>query len=88
MEFSTIGAEDNLVEAKTRLENCECLIVFGKEEIVGVITSDMLDDSKTCGQAMEMDILVDPSVEKAASWKPLFIVITVDGEPMAVSRGA
>jgi|TARA_B110000881_G_C18396638_1_gene423787 hypothetical protein len=87
MEFSTIGAEDSLVEAKSRLEHCECLIVFGKSDIVGVITVKMLDDQSTCGQVMEMDILVDASVQKVALWKPAFIIMTVDGEPNSVSRG-
>ena len=87
MEFSTIGAEDSLVEAKSRLEHCECLIVFGKSDIVGVITAKMLGDQSTCGQVMEMDILLDASVQKAALWKPAFIITTDNGEPNAVSRG-
>ena len=39
MEFSTVGAEDSLDEARKRLEEVECLVVFGsKDTIVGVIT--------------------------------------------------
>ena len=33
MEFSTIGAEDGIEEARKRLENVDVLIVWGEEKI-------------------------------------------------------
>ena len=87
MEFSSIGSYDSIEEAVQRIESCEILIVWGEEAIIGVITNDELGKSGTCGQICELDILVDPTPEMAASWKPKFIITTDDGEPVMVSRG-
>ena len=63
------------------------MIVWGEEAIIGVITSSELGKSGTCGKICELDILVDPTPEMAAIWKPKFIITTDDGEPVMVSRG-
>ena len=42
MEFSTIGAEDSLDEAKKRLNDVEILVVLSQENIIGVLTSEHL----------------------------------------------
>ncbi len=87
MEFSSIGSYDSIEEAVQRIESCEILIVWGEESIIGVITNDELGKSGTCGKICELDILVDPTPEMAAIWKPKFIITTDDGEPVMVSRG-
>ena len=87
MEFSSIGSYDSLEEANQRIESCEILVVWGEESIIGVITNYELGKSGTCGQICELDILVDPTPEMAAKWKPKFIITTDDGEPVMVSRG-
>ena len=46
MEFSTIGAEDSPEEAKNRLQNVEILVVWGKEQILGVLTVDADEELK------------------------------------------
>ena len=51
MEFSTIGAEDSLDEAKLRLDSVEALIVWGDENILGVLTKDHLGRDGNCGSA-------------------------------------
>ena len=38
MEFSTIGFEDSIDEAKLRLESVDALVVWGKENILGILT--------------------------------------------------
>ena len=40
-EFSTIGSDDGLDEARKRLENVEALVVWGKENILGVLLSTL-----------------------------------------------
>jgi len=92
MEFSTVGAEDSLDEARKRLEEVECLVVFGsKDTIVGVITEvEMNRNGINCSNIMELDTLVMTELDstKVAIWKPIYIVIH-DGEfePLSVSRG-
>ena len=92
MEFSTVGAEDSLDEARKRLEEVECLVVFGsKDTIVGVITEVEINrNGNNCGSIMELDTLVVTELDnsKVAIWKPIYIVIH-DGEyePLSVSRG-
>ena len=64
MEFSTIGAEDSLDEAKLRLESVDALIVWGSDIILGVLIEKHLSRGGNCGSACELDVLVDPSVEQ------------------------
>ncbi len=87
MEFSTIGAEDSPEEAKNRLQNVEILVVWGKEQILGVLTVDHLVREGNCGEICELDILVDPKPEKNLVWRPKFVIMTDDGEPVMVNRG-
>jgi len=92
MEFSTIGAEDSVDEARKRLEEVECLVVFGSEDtIVGVITKNELTrDGATCSNLMELDILVMTELDrtKISMWNPIYIIIhDGDYEPLSVSRG-
>ena len=84
MEFSTIGAEDSIDEAKARLESIDVLIVWGQEIIIGVITQSSLEKVGTCGEICELDILVDPSDELIEKWKPKWIIITEDDEPVSI----
>ena len=88
MEFSTIGAEDSLEEAKARLESVDALIVWGSSNILGVLTNEHLAKSGNCGSACELDVLVDPNPELNMTWKPKFIIVTDDGEPVILSRGS
>ena len=60
MEFSAIGAEDSLEEAKLRLESVDALIVWGGEKILGVLTLEHISQNANCGASCELDILVDP----------------------------
>ena len=46
MEFSSIGAEDSLEEAKSRLNGNDALVVWGQEKILGVLTEEHLEKSK------------------------------------------
>lgn len=87
MEFSTIGSEDGLDEARKRLENVEVLVVWGKENILGVLCEEHLERGDSCGSSCELDILVDPTPQQCANWSPKFIITTEDGEPVLVSRG-
>ena len=87
MEFSSIGAEDTLEEAKQRLQNVEILVVWGSENILGVLCEEHLGRGDSCGSACELDILVDPTPEKCKNWAPKFIITTDEGEPVLVSRG-
>jgi len=87
MEFSTIGAEDSLDEAKVRLESVDALIVWGTEIILGVLTLDHLSRNGSCGSACELDILVDPSTKQCEKWSPRYIVTTENGEPVLLSHG-
>ena len=87
MDFSTIGAEDSLEEAKMRLESVDALIVWGDDIILGVLLVDHLSRGGNCGSACELDILVDPSVEENMIWRPKFIITTDDGEPVMLSHG-
>ena len=87
MDFSTIGAEDSLEEAKMRLESVDALIVWGDDIILGVLLDEHLSRGANCGSACELDILVDPSVEKNMIWRPKFIITTDDGEPVMLSHG-
>ena len=87
MEFSTIGAEDSLDEAKVRLESVDALIVWGTEIILGVLTLDHLSRNGSCGSACELDILVDPSPQMCKKWLPRYIVTTENGEPVLLSHG-
>ena len=87
MEFSTIGAEDSLDEAKLRLETVDALIVWGSEHILGVLTLEHLSRQGNCGEICELDVLVDPTPQDCAKWKPKFIIVTEDGEPMILSHG-
>ena len=86
MDFSTIGAEDSLEEAKMRLESVDALIVWGDDIILGVLIDEHLSRGGNCGSACELDILVDPSVEKH-DLAPKFIITTDDGEPVMLSHG-
>ena len=45
MEFSTIGAEDSLEEAKSRLNDYDVLLVWGREK------SPRCTDQRTLGKA-------------------------------------
>lgn len=87
MEFSTIGAEDSLDEAKMRLDSVDALIVWGSEKILGVLTEEHLNRDGNCGSACELDILVDPTPQQNQIWLPKFIITTDDGEPVFLSRG-
>lgn len=87
MEFSTIGAEDSLEEAKSRLNNLDVLVVWGRENILGVLTLDHLEKQGNCGGVCELDILVNPDPIKASMWKPKYVIVTENGEPVMVSRG-
>ena len=87
MEFSTIGAEDSLDEAKVRLETSDALIVWGSDNILGILTSIHLSRGGNCGNACELDILVDPSPQECAKWKPKYVVTTDNGEPVFLSHG-
>tara|TARA_B100000925_G_C22007324_1_gene474299 strand:+ start:2107 stop:2373 length:267 start_codon:yes stop_codon:yes gene_type:complete len=87
MEFSTIGAEDSIEEAKNRLNSVDILVVWGTENILGVITKDHIDRIGNCGEICELDILVDPDPVVCSRWKPKYIVTTDDGEPVMVSHG-
>ena len=88
MEFSTIGAEDSLEAAKARLDSVDALIVWGNEEILGVLTAKHLERKGNCGSVCELDVLVDPSPEHNQKWKPKFIVVTDEGEPVILSHGS
>ena len=87
MEFSTIGAEDSLDEAKLRLESVDALIVWGSDIILGVLIEKHLSRAGNCGSACELDVLVDPSVEQNQVWRPKYIITTDDGEPVMLSHG-
>ena len=87
MEFSTIGAEDSLDEAKLRLESVDALIVWGSDIILGVLIEKHLSRGGNCGSACELDVLVDPSVEQYQVWRPKYIITTDDGEPVMLSHG-
>ena len=87
MEFSTIGAEDSLEEAKSRLNDYDVLLVWGRENLLGVLTKEHLEKQGNCGEVCELDILVDPEPIKASLWKPKYVIVTDDGEPVMVSRG-
>ena len=76
MHFSTIGAEDSLDEAKMRLESVDALIVWGDDIILGVLLEEHLSRGGNCGSACELDILVDPSVEKNMIWRPKSVSYT------------
>ena len=66
MEFTTIGYEDSIDEAKVRLESVDGLIVWGHENILGVLTSDHLGRGENCGSACELDVLVDPTPQQSS----------------------
>ncbi len=87
MEFSTIGAEDSLDEAKMRLDSVDALIVWGSDKILGVLSEEHLSRGGNCGSACELDILVDPTPQQNQIWQPKFIITTDDGEPVFLSRG-
>lgn len=87
MDFSTIGAEDSLDEAKSRLNDFDILVVWGKNSILGVLTSEHLEKEGNCGEVCELDILVDPEPIRSSMWKPKFVIVTENGEPVMVSRG-
>ena len=87
MEFSTIGAEDSLDEAKLRLESVDALIVWGSDIILVVLIEKHLSRGGNCGSACELDVLVDPSVEQNQVWRPKYIITTDDGEPVMLSHG-
>jgi hypothetical protein len=87
MEFSTIGFEDSIDEAKLRLESVDALVVWGKENILGILTIEHLNLGGNCGTACELDILVDPTPQENKKWRPKFIVTTDNGEPALLSRG-
>ena len=87
MEFSTIGSEDSLDEAKVRLESVEALIVWGEDSILGVLTSNHLGRSGNCGEACELDILIDPVSNESKIRQPRFIVTTDNGEPVSLIHG-
>ncbi|MGB1571370.1 MAG: hypothetical protein ACPHTH_00140 [Candidatus Poseidoniaceae archaeon] len=86
MEFSTIGAEDSLEEAKSRLNGNDVLVVWGRENILGVLTKGHLEKQGNCGEVCELDVLVDPDPIKASIWKPKYVIVTEDGEPVMVSH--
>ena len=87
MEFSSIGAEDSLEDAKSRLSGNDVLVVWGQEKILGVLTEEHLAKEGKCGQVCELDILIDPDPVKASMWKPKYVIVTEDGEPVLVSHG-
>ena len=87
MEFSSIGAEDSLEEAKSRLNGNDALVVWGQEKIIGILIEEHLKKEGNCGQVCELDILIDPDPIKASMWKPKYVIVTEDGEPVLVSRG-
>ena len=87
MEFSSIGADDSLEEAKSRLNGNDVLVVWGQEKILGMLTEEHLEKEGNCGQVCELDILVDPDPVKASIWKPKYVIVTEDGEPVLVSHG-
>ncbi len=87
MEFSIIGAEDSLEEAKIRLQGVDVLVVYGAKTIIGVLTADHLGMAGTCGEVCELDILLDADPLFVKKWKPAFVIITDDGEPVLVNRG-
>lgn len=87
MEFSTIGAEDSLDEAKKRLNDVEILVVWGQENIIGVLTSEHLVRTGQCGSVCELDVLVDADPIKVAIWKPKYVIVTDEGEPVLVNHG-
>lgn len=87
MKFSSIGAEDSLEEAKSRLNGNDLLVVWGEENIIGVIVEEHLEKQGNCGLVCELDVLVDPDPVKASIWKPKYVIVTEDGEPVLVSHG-
>ena len=87
MEFSTIGCEDSLDEAKVRLESVDALIVWGSDSIIGVLTSIHMERSGNCGEVCELDILVDPSNDEIKSRMPIFVVTTDNDEPVSLNHG-
>ena len=87
MEFSTIGSEDSLDEAKVRLESVEVLIVWGSNSILGILTSNHLEQSGNCGEACELDILIDPDLNQSKIRQPRYIITTDDGEPVSLIHG-
>ncbi len=87
MEFSTIGCEDSLDEAKVRLESVDALIVWGSDSIIGVLTSSHMDRSGNCGEVCELDVLVDPSHENINIRMPKFVIITDNDEPVSLNHG-
>ena len=87
MEFSTIGAEDSLDEAKSRLADTDVLVVWGRENILGVLTVEHLEKQGTCGEVCELDVLIDPDPIVASVWNPRYVIVTEDGEPVMVNRG-
>ena len=87
MEFSSIGADDSVEEAKSRLNGNDVLVVWGQEKILGVLTEEHLEKEGNCGQVCELDILVDPDPAKASIWKPKYVIVTEDSEPVLVSHG-
>ena len=84
MEFSTIGYEDSLEEARTRLESVDILVVWGEEEILGLLQGNNLNGTGNCGENCELDALIDPSRELLEKWNPKFVIYTEDGEPVSV----
>ena len=87
MEFTTIGAQDSLDEARKRLNDFEILVVWGEDCIIGVLTLENLENQGSCGSVCNLDILIDPSPEKLSKWKPEYVIMTEDGEPVMVSHG-
>ena len=87
MEFSSIGAEDSLEEAKSRLNGNDVLVVWSQEKILGVLIEEHLEKEGNCGQVCELDILVDPDPIKASIWNPKYVIVTEDGEPVLVNHG-
>lgn len=87
MEFSSIGAEDSLEEAKSRLNGNDVLVVWSQEKILGVLIEEHLEKEGNCGQVCELDILVDPDPIKASMWNPKYVIVTEDGEPVLVNHG-
>jgi len=87
MEFSTIGCEDSLDEAKVRLESVDALIVWGSDSIIGVLTSIHMERGGNCGEVCELDILVDPSKDEIKTRMPIFVVTTDNDEPVSLNHG-
>ncbi|MDP6870337.1 MAG: hypothetical protein QGI21_06160 [Candidatus Poseidoniaceae archaeon] len=87
MEFSIIGAEDSLDEAKLRLEKADVLIVLGSDSILGVLTTEHLSRKGNCGNVCELDVLVDRDLKLINKWRPAFTIVTEDGEPISVNHG-